>query len=171
MSFDGLIFPPGKDCCFAIIVEPKTGSRGGGHEQHVRIVPRVICRFLRWLQLSPFSDGLVWERKITDFRKEWDRALQAFGVSPRTADGYTPASLRAGAASAMYVDGQPLDAIRWVLRHKDQQSLNNYIQELPAAMARAKLAPGAWSKLLRFSAKLEDAVEERCGALLHQFDA
>ena len=55
-------------------------------------------------------------------------------------EGFTPASLRAGAATLMYTRTRDLSRVRWFLRHQSDDTLEHYIQELPAALARGRLS-------------------------------
>ena len=64
-------------------------------------------------------------------------------MSAHSGDGFTPGSLRAGCATALYLDGVPLDDIRWLLRHTSQKQLESYTQELALAMNRVRHAAAA----------------------------
>ena len=77
------------------------------------------------------------------FKRLWEQCLTFFRVSAHSDDGFTPGSLRAGCATALYLDGVPLDDIRWLLRHTSQKQLESYIQELPLAMNRVRHAAAA----------------------------
>ena len=74
-----------------------------------------------------------------------------FGVVARDKIGYTPASLRAGGATQLYIAGVPLGDIRWQLRHASEQSVRRYVQASAAAYAQARLSGATQSLVSRFS--------------------
>ena len=51
------------------------------------------------------------------FLKRWKAALLFFNVDSTFAAGFTPSSLRAGAATGLFLRGVPLPNISWLLRH------------------------------------------------------
>jgi len=170
VALNGCLFPRGVDSYFFVIIgrlagtkQPKTAKRGGGHEQHVRVTAPVVVAFIQWLRASSLDQGRVWRHNQEAYSSCWRVALAEFGVPATAREGFTPSSLRAGAASAMYNAGSQLDDIRWVLRHVNQGSLESYVQELPATMLRAAISEAAWQKVLRFSGGLDAAVQECIG--------
>ena len=55
--------------------------------------------------------------------------------------GITPASLRAGAATAHYAATGDPQQLHWLLRHQDDSTCRRYIQEHAAALSMVGLAP------------------------------
>jgi hypothetical protein len=167
VRWGGVFFSPDAATAFVVIsadtgVQPKNAGRGScGHEQHARIDHPLIVPLLRWLKRRRSAGRSLWPGSEGDFSRQWKAWLGFLGVPSRQHEGYTPASLRAGAASAMYEAGADLDDIAWVLRHSNLQSLRSYIQELPAATRRVRLSARVEARVAQYSAALDAAVAER----------
>ena len=138
---------------FVVIRDPRKSRRAGVHAQHVTIDDPTIVRFLVWAAgelpcLSP-----LWTRGPYQFRATWDRYCILIGLPVSGPTAFTPASLRAGCATELFLqEGRDPHPVQWHLRHKDASSLTHYIQELPAALARASLSRGQQRTVQRLSA-------------------
>ena len=122
--------------------DPKTATSGLGRAQHVVIDDPLLVRFARFVLQNDSEDEPIGPSEYR-FKRLWEQCLTFFQVSAHSDDGFTPGSLRAGCATALYLDGVPLDDIRWLLRHTSQKQLESYIQELPLAMNRVRHAAAA----------------------------
>jgi hypothetical protein len=163
------VFPNGASSRFCFIViggaagssAPKTARTGGAQTQHVRISEPLVLRVLSWALDLLAPDDPIWPWSKQVFRTRWNSACEFFNVAANDANGFTPASLRAGAASALYEANVALTDIKWFLRHNVTESgpgsLGHYIQELPAAMIRAGALP---PRVLQFAECLRPALEE-----------
>ena len=137
-----------ENVCYVIISselgddDPKTATSGLGRAQHVVIEDPLLVRFARFVLQNDSEDEPIGPSEYR-FKRLWEQCLAFFQVSAHSDDGFTPGSLRAGCATALYLDGVPLDDIRWLLRHTSQKQLESYIQELPLAMNRVRHAAAA----------------------------
>lgn len=127
-------------------------------DQHVRITDVVVLKFVDWACSNLEDEEPLWPWPAATYSARWSTCLELLQTPSNSVTGYTPASLRAGAACWLYVLGElSLDEIRWMLRHTSQRNLESYIQELPASMSRAR---GLSSKARRFSDAFEAVMDE-----------
>jgi len=127
---------------YIVIQNPGKARRRGERSQHVLIDDAAAVAFLTWAVQGLPRHAVLWTLKPAAFRRHFDTYLGTkLGLPVRAAvNGFTPASLRAGCASELYLQsGRDLDHVQWHLRHGDASTLRSYIQELPLALARASL--------------------------------
>lgn len=120
-------------CAFVAVWQHKTRVRGAG-AQHVKLVDPTLVNWLDrmfvWLELKP--EDRLFPFSPQQFRRTWDFLLRTLQLPSADGIGFTPASLRAGGATAAYpVVG--LQEVRWCLRHTSESSFARYIQEAGAA--------------------------------------
>ena len=149
LTDQSFVWSPDGNALFLVIGEvvgtsrPKTAGRGGAMAQHVRIDdPFALGFFRHWDgRLEPGERLWRWSKDV--FRARWNAALDFFDIDCSDEHGFVPGSLRAGAASALYLQGAQLMDIKWFLRHNVRESgfgsLAHYVQELPAVMGRARV--------------------------------
>ena len=121
---------------FVRISRHKTVLKAG--QQHVAIRDINVVSFLERVLPALPSSVRIFRFTPQTFRKRWDVLCERVGVVAG-ADGFTPASLRAGGATFLYSRGTPIPEIRWMLRHVGESSTAHYVQEAGAALASAKL--------------------------------
>jgi len=146
---------------FLAVNDHKTRTRGAG-AQHAKIRDPVLVAWIEKvvLKLHRARDERMYARSPQTFRREWDFVLRALAVPCLSGVGFTPASLRAGGATAAYeLLGAP--EVRWRLRHASEKSASRYIQEAGAAVARSLLSEEARVRVSLFARGL-DAVLRQC---------
>ena len=75
--------------------------------------------------------------------------------------GFTFASLRSGCATEYYRHTRNIDRVRWHLRHKGAATtLENYVQELPAALAKARMPDASRALILSLAAVALHAISD-----------
>ena len=123
--------------------DPKGGwGRNAARAEHVTIRDPVGLRFLEAYAAHLPDDALLFPSLAvgTRHRDCWDAVFgRTLGFSCRDGVGLTPASLRAGALTALYETGQSPGRLQWEARHKDTQTTRRYVQELGAALVLARL--------------------------------
>ncbi|MEE3330979.1 MAG: site-specific integrase [Myxococcota bacterium] len=107
-------------------------------QQHAAIRDRSVVAFFEKVLGSLPRSTRIFHYTPQTFRKRWDTICARIGVVSG-ADGFTPASLRAGGATYLYTRGVSIPKIRWLLRHAGESSTAHYIQEASAALASASL--------------------------------
>ena len=106
-------------------------------------------------------DAPIWSASPAAFAQRWRLYVgTVLGLPVPAADGFTPASMRAGSATEMYQQTRDLVRVQWHLRHKDLETLRHYVQELPLAMARAALSAEQAARVQAFS-RVADVMRRR----------
>ena len=96
----------------------------------------VYCRALR-------PRDLVIPLSRSELKAAWRAVFgERLGFSTAHLEGLTPASLRAGSATALYRERDTAEPVRWRLRHGTLQMTERYIQEAVAAQALGRLPAG-----------------------------
>jgi hypothetical protein len=91
-------------------------------------------------------------------RRRWRTLFSALKFRVGAPDGLVPSSLRAGGATALFLETKSHEAARLLLRHGVQShSTERYLQEAVAALAFARV-PRAGQELVRLLAKLTPTV-------------
>ena len=86
--------------------------------------------WLAWLLDGAPSSAPVWPFPASAFRRRLDQALAFFGLE---ASRITPASLRAGGATAMLEAGDSITSIRFAGSWSSERVLSHYLQQAEAA--------------------------------------
>eukprot|EP00438_Fugacium_kawagutii_P026205 Skav223835 [mRNA] locus=scaffold1256:189550:193986:- [translate_table: standard] len=136
-----LVFPAdiGEDVgpIFFRIQKPKPGRRGMGRVQHTKITNDsaclVLCRVLERLS----SDAHIYPGSAAAFRTRWTKLMAGLAIPPSA--GITPAGLRAGGTVHLYRHGTPIADILWVLRLKNIETLQHYLQEISTQITMVDL--------------------------------
>ena len=131
--------------CFLNIAAPKPGRRGCGRQQHTRITDEGAVKLAEVVFDHLPADGFLYPSSLSSYRRRWDRILSALEVPSSAA--LTPGCLRGGGAVFLYHSGMPLADIQWVLRLKNQQTLDHYLQETAAIGVLHMLPKGCREKV------------------------
>ena len=110
---------------FVVLKSSKTSTRGIGTIQSVLITDERVCLFLRTNTVVLHSETVLCSEIA--FRRLWNQMSVTLGLGH-----FTAGSLRAGMATHLRLRGVSLENIRWQLRHKNQATLESYIQSLAA---------------------------------------
>ncbi len=136
---------------------PKLTSRRKG-SQHTTIEDPDAVGLLDLCLRHLSDEAPLWPASPGVLRDRIGRLCRAVGV-PWGGTGLTCASLRAGCATELWRQTKDLSLCQWHLRHSDLRTLGHYIQELPAALVRARLPPAALRGCRRLEAALPGLVE------------
>ena len=82
-------------------------------------------------------------------------ALEALELS---SSGFTPGGLRAGGTTFLFISGVEVARIRIMGRWKVMETLDHYVQEATASLARIRLQPS----VVRNLSRLKSGSEEIC---------
>lgn len=145
---------------FVIISNPK--SKRCRSSEHVILDDPLIVAFFEWYCKALTPDSLLWPWSPYYFQRDWDWVFSGgLKVSTHGENGFTFGTLRAGCATEIYRKTRQIDLVRWHLRHRSAQtSLENYVQELPQALARARLSVATRETVLRFAHLSDQALSD-----------
>ena len=129
---------------YVVFEEPKTGRqtqlRHAARRQHARVD---ALEAVEWLEATCqwLGEGeLVVDLTQAELRAAWNAVFgDRLGFSTTHLTGVTPASVRAGAATALYRHRESAEPVRWQLRHSSQRMTERYIQESVAALVLGRL--------------------------------
>ena len=138
---------------FVHVASPKT-TRFGCRFQHVRVHEPGLADFLEVLLIGVGWNDLVYTGSTSQLARSWAHLAAFFGIAAADKVGVTLASLRAGAATALYRSGTSFDEIQWRGRWRSRRTLEVYIQEV-----------GALSLLATSEASQRSKITERANAL------
>lgn len=116
------------DTCFLRINKPKPGRRGLGRVQHARIRDVLACKFLSWVYGDSKGQEPLYPGSAGAFRTRWNILLRQLGIP--TTFNITPGCLRAGGTVYLYKGGTPVMDILWLMRLKNLETLQHYLQEI-----------------------------------------
>ena len=121
------------------ITRPKTRATAG-RMQFCLIHDALTIAWMEWfcVDVPPFVK--LFPLSPQRFRQLWDRALESLRLGNL---GLTPASLRAGGATHLFLSGVPLDRIKFAGRWKVLSSLEHYIQEAMSTLVLHHIRPEA----------------------------
>ena len=147
--------PPERRRCFLVITQPKSRTRGGPQTEHATITDTPVVHLLEHWSNQHRRSAWLWSATDAAFRRRWNECLKVLGLS-----GFTPAGLRAGCATHLYMSGVELSRIAWALRHKSEATLRYYIQEMPALLAEDHWTRRARERVDRYSAVFDACLTE-----------
>ena len=93
----------------------------------------------------------VWCGSPTQLRTAWRAAIDELGLSWA---GYSLSSLRAGGATAMYLQGKALEDIRWRGGWRQSRTLERYVQECTVWLVQLRLPAEARQRVSRLAGAL-----------------
>ena len=112
------------------IEKPKSRRRGIGKIQHLSIEMPTFVQFLdKVYQKDERAEPLL-QCSASAFRRRWDVVIAALMI-PATAQ-LTPGGLRGGGCVASFQRGVGIPLLLWKMRLRQQQTLENYLQEAVA---------------------------------------
>jgi len=137
LSADNLLFD--RPQAILAIFDPKNKAFVG-RAQFARLLDPITLAWVEWLvvglphrlRLFPFSPQR--------FRVLWDHTICALGLQ---SCGYTPASLRGGGATQLFLDGHSLESIKFAGRWKNMGSLEHYVQEAVSLLTLTRIPPSS----------------------------
>eukprot|EP00438_Fugacium_kawagutii_P024531 Skav231382 [mRNA] locus=scaffold1586:905940:907367:- [translate_table: standard] len=141
--------------CFLRISKPKPGRRGMGRSQHATINDPVVSSFLTMVFRDLRGTQALYPGSSAAFRTRWNALLRSLRIP--TAFGLTPGSLRAGGTVYLYRLGYPIMDILWLLRLKNLETLQHYLQEISTEVTMVDLPSGSWM-LIRNLAAISSAL-------------
>lgn len=118
---------------FLRIDEPKTKRRSRGKTQHAVVEDPLVVPFLAAVFGRVRRDEFIYPISPSSFRRRWDIILGHLKIPGRLK--LTPGSLRGGGACHFYREHQDLGRLMWKMRLRQQQTLENYLQEVGAYTA------------------------------------
>ena len=136
---------------FLRISKPKPGRRGMGRVQHAKILDSAVIGFLDRLLGDCHPSSMIYPGSPAAFRSRWNKLLVALSV-PLCFD-LTPGGLRGGGTVHLYRAGLPITDILWVLRLKNIETLQHYLQEISTEITMVDL-PAEAKRLIRSFANL-----------------
>jgi len=123
------------------IQDPKN-KMYGGRIQFALILDQVTIQWVSWL-----VDGLPETSKLFTLTSSGVRELLDQLTSFLQLPRFTPASLRAGGATDLFLSGLPLDQLKFRGRWTNVKTLEHYVQEAGATRVLASLKPGVADRL------------------------
>ena len=136
---------------FLVGIEHPKMRRVAARHEHVRVEEALITSWLQRLLAGWGPDARLFKGTAVQFRDMFRQLVAFFDVDTRDGIGVTPASLRSGGASWLYLCGMPLEEIRWRGRWSTVRTLEVYIQELAASSLLAALPLSARARVQRFA--------------------
>ena len=112
------------------VLQPKN-RRAMGKSQIVIITNKVCIRWMRWLLASCRDDQVLLTGGRHKFARLLGDALDTLGLDRSF---LVPASLRAGGATYMFVDGMEVARLRLLGRWKCVNTLEHYVQEAASTL-------------------------------------
>ena len=135
--------------CFLKISRPKPGRRGLGRVQHAKIRDAQVSKFLSDTFRSCIGSEYLYPGSGGAFRTRWNTLLRVLGVPGHF--HFTPGCLRAGGTVYLYKQGTPIMDILWMLRLKNLETLQHYLQEISTEVTMIDLPVEAKSLISSLS--------------------
>lgn len=162
--------PPAGRRCFLVITQPKSRTRDGPQMEHATVSDTPVVHLLEHWSSHHRRSEWLWPSSDAAFRRRWNECLKILGLK-----GFTPAGLRVGCATHLYMAGVDPSRISWALRHKSEATLRYYIQEMPALLNKDSWTRRTRERVDRFSAVIEHATARMkagsaCWILLRQIE-
>lgn len=120
----------GSHTAYLRIENPKSRRRGLGRVQHLCIEEPIFVRYLEGVYRSHDRREPLLGCSASAFRTRWDAVIAALLIPP-TAQ-LTPGGLRGGGCVASFRRGTGIPLLLWRMRLRQQQTLENYLQEAVA---------------------------------------
>ena len=132
------------DVAYVVFEEPKTGRqtqlRHAARRQHARVDAVEAVAWLEAICRGLHESAPMVDLTYAELRAAWQAVFgERLGFSTTHLTGVTPASVRAGAATALYRSRESAEPVRWQLRHTSQRMTERYIQESVAALVLGRL--------------------------------
>ena len=149
------------------VVLPKTRLTGA-RKQYARADDLETARLWAFLAGDAEPQGKLWSASPTAFRTRWNLLCKEFQVPFNEVSGITPASLRAGGATALYEATEDMELVRHRGRWATVKTVEIYVQEVGGerflasldASVRRKIADAARDERELLYATIGDPVCE-----------
>ncbi len=135
--------------CFLKLRSFKSLHRQPARILHMKVNDPVACKILHKVFVQMPLEQLLFAATHYQYRKRWNILLSVLEVGD--AARLTPGGLRGGAAVHHYRAGRSINDVMWLLRLRNQQTLESYIQEVAALNTMAKFSPRTRSLISHFS--------------------
>lgn len=106
--------------------------------QHMRIADPFACKVITMIFKKLPLDCNLFSASAYQYRKRWDIVIEILSLQNQK---LTPGGLRAGAAVYHYKMGKPIADLLWIMRLRNLQTLESYLQETAALNTFAVLSP------------------------------
>ena len=112
------------------VENPKSRRRGIGKVQHLSVEVPVFVEYLNNVYKADDRHEPLLRCSASAFRRRWDALVDALLI-PATAQ-LTPGGLRGGGCVSSFQKGVSIPLLLWKMRLRQQQTLENYLQEAVA---------------------------------------
>ena len=129
------------------IMDPKN-RRAGGRFQFATAEDAVTVAWAEWLLAGLPKGWKIFPGGAPTFAKLFREALAQLDLGSA---GFTPASLRAGGATAMFMDEVPVETLRFRGRWTNTKTLEHYIQEGMACLQMSQLSGSAALRVSKYT--------------------
>lgn len=126
-------------CLLVLICDPKNKA-SFGRMQTAIVRNKSLILWLEWLCGNLPDSARLTPIALNHMRKLFQSILRKLSIHKV---GFTLASLRAGKATSMYIEGVPLDRLRFEGRWQSMGTLEHYVQEASAVSVLNSLKPSA----------------------------
>jgi hypothetical protein len=120
-----------------LVVERAKNQRTMGKSQIAIVSHVVVFRWLSWLTASMQPRELLIRGGSQKFRRLMEQCLERLSLPLNV---FTPASFRAGGATALFISGTEVARLRLIGRWRSTASLDHYIQEAASTMVSLSLS-------------------------------
>jgi hypothetical protein len=127
--------------------------------QHVRTCNADLVRLLEEICHGAPPNARFYNGSRRQLEVDFASLLNRFAFEYGDKQGFTLASLRAGAATQMYRDGVELSKIQWSGRWRSSRTLEIYIKEVAALNVLADLDSGHRQKLKWYAQSFLDVCD------------
>ena len=112
--------------------------------------------------LLPFlAPGPLWPLRPLDFRRRLDALFRELRVP-----GLTPASLRAGGATHLFMTTQDMEPVRWKGRWQSLRTVEHYVQEIHCISVLQNMSPTLRDRLAAFAAAAAGSLRGTAASLV-----
>ena len=156
----------------AFIRVPLPKSRwAAARRQLARVDDWWVTQMLHFLYFDSPPHARLWNASAAAFRTRWDRICAVFRLDSRQSTGLTPASLRAGGATAHFETYESIDMLRHRARWRKTETPEIYVQEVAPYEYLAQLPREQRSFIFEVAAHFECSLHKwfaKYGTLLWQ---
>ena len=135
--------------CFLKLRSFKSLHRQPARIQHMKVSDPLACKMVHKIFRKLPMDSLLFAATSYQYRKRWDMLLSTLMID--VGHRLTPGGLRGGAAVYHYRAGRSINDVMWLLRLRNQQTLESYIQEVAALNTMAKMSATTRDYISQFS--------------------
>jgi hypothetical protein len=136
------------------ICDPKNRAAAGRLQFSIASDPCCIA-WVSWLCARLPSTWRIYTGTQIQFANMFRELVGILGLD---GCGFTPASLRAGGATHMFMDGTPIDRLKFLGRWRALQSLEHYIQEAISCLVLCRLEQREADKIAAINEAFADGL-------------